>query len=55
MRALRGFFLASWFAATCLAQGVDIYNAKATDFVKATERVYRGTVAASGLRVEVRP
>jgi predicted acyl esterase len=30
---------------------VDIYNAKLTDFVKATERVYRG----SAVKVYVRP
>lgn len=35
-------------------QFVDIYNAKTTDFVKATERVYRSAGAASGVRVEVR-
>ncbi len=32
----------------------DIYNAKAADFVKATERVYRTANAASCLKVEVR-
>ena len=34
---------------------VDIYNAKLTDFVKATERVYRGAGALSGIKVNVRP
>jgi predicted acyl esterase len=34
---------------------VDIYNARLTDFVKATERVYRGAGALSGLKVNVRP
>ncbi|SPF39449.1 Peptidase S15 [Candidatus Sulfopaludibacter sp. SbA4] len=33
---------------------VDIYNAKAADFVKATERVYRSASAASCVRVRVR-
>ena len=33
---------------------VDIYNAKAADFVKATERVYRSAGAASCLKVGVR-
>jgi predicted acyl esterase len=33
---------------------VDIYNAKAGDFVKATERVYRSGNEASGIRVGVR-
>ena len=33
---------------------VDIYNAKATDFVKATEHVYRGANAPSGVKVDVR-
>ncbi|MBZ5622939.1 MAG: CocE/NonD family hydrolase [Acidobacteriia bacterium] len=33
---------------------VDIYNAKAGDFVKATERVYRSAAAASCVRVGVR-
>jgi putative CocE/NonD family hydrolase len=33
---------------------LDINNAKATDFVKATERVYRSAGAASGLKVLVR-
>jgi putative CocE/NonD family hydrolase len=33
---------------------VDIYNAKTTDFVKATQRVYRGMGAASGVKVGVR-
>jgi putative CocE/NonD family hydrolase len=33
---------------------VDIYQAKASDFVKATERVYRGTGAGSCLKVYVR-
>ena len=33
---------------------VDIYNAKLTDFVKATERVYRGAGASSGVKVNVR-
>ena len=33
---------------------VDIYNAKLTDFVKATERVYRGAGALSGVKVNVR-
>ena len=34
---------------------VDIYNARLTDFVKATERVYRGPAALSGIKVNVRP
>ena len=34
---------------------VDIYNAKLTDFVKATERVYRGAGALSGVKVHLRP
>jgi hypothetical protein len=34
---------------------VDIYNARSTDFVKATERVYRGAGALSGVKVNVRP
>jgi len=33
---------------------VDIYNAKATDFTKATERVYHSSNAASCVRVNVR-
>ena len=33
---------------------LDIYNAKLTDFVKATERVYRGAGAPSGVKVSVR-
>ena len=33
----------------------DIYNARAADFVKATERVYRFAGAASALKVNVRP
>jgi uncharacterized protein len=33
---------------------VDIYNAKASDFGKATEHVYRSAGAASGLKVYVR-
>jgi putative CocE/NonD family hydrolase len=33
---------------------VDIYNARLTDFVKATERVYHGPGAASGIKVNVR-
>jgi putative CocE/NonD family hydrolase len=33
---------------------VDIYNARATDFVKATQRVYRGSGAASGVKIRVR-
>ena len=33
---------------------VDIYNARLTDFVKATERVYRGAGALSGVKVNVR-
>ena len=33
---------------------VDIYNARIADFVKATERVYRGAGAASGVKVGVR-
>jgi hypothetical protein len=35
-------------------QFVDIYNARAADFVKATERVYRMANAASGVRINVR-
>jgi putative CocE/NonD family hydrolase len=34
---------------------VDIYNARLTDFVKATQRVYRGPAASSGIKVNVRP
>ena len=34
---------------------VDIYNAKTTDFEKATQRVYRGASAASSLKINVRP
>ncbi len=33
---------------------VDIYNARTTDFTKATERVYRGAGAPSGVKVRVR-
>jgi putative CocE/NonD family hydrolase len=33
---------------------VDIYNAKASDFVKATERVYRTAAAPSSVKVNVR-
>ena len=33
---------------------LDIYNAKATDFAKATERVYRGANAPSGVKANVR-
>jgi putative CocE/NonD family hydrolase len=33
---------------------VDIYNAKASDFVKATQRIYRGPAALSGIKVNVR-
>jgi hypothetical protein len=33
---------------------VDIYSAKAPDFVKATQRVYRGAAAASCVKVNVR-
>ena len=33
---------------------LDIYSAKTSDFVKATQRVYRSTGAASGVRVNVR-
>jgi putative CocE/NonD family hydrolase len=33
---------------------VDIYNAKTTDFVKATQRVYRSAGSASAVRVSVR-
>jgi putative CocE/NonD family hydrolase len=33
---------------------LDIFNAKTTDFVKATQRVYRGTGAASSLKINVR-
>jgi putative CocE/NonD family hydrolase len=33
---------------------VDIYNAKTSDFMKATERVYRSAGSASGVRVSVR-
>jgi hypothetical protein len=35
-------------------QFVDIYNARPTDFVKATERVYRMANAASGVKINVR-
>jgi putative CocE/NonD family hydrolase len=35
-------------------QFLDIYNARATDFIKATQRVYRTADATSGLRVHVR-
>ena len=34
---------------------VDIYNAKLTDFVKATERVYRGSALKVNVRSEPRP
>jgi len=34
---------------------VDIYNAKTTDFVKATQRIYRTPAAPSGVKVNVRP
>jgi putative CocE/NonD family hydrolase len=46
----------SWFplADRNPQQFLDIYNAKTTDFVKATERVYRSANAASGVRVGVR-
>jgi hypothetical protein len=33
---------------------VDIYNTKASDFVKATERVYRTAAAPSSVKVNVR-
>jgi len=36
-------------------QFVDIYNARTTDFMKATERVYHATSAASGVKINVRP
>jgi uncharacterized protein len=35
-------------------QFVEINNAKASDFVKATQRVYRSTAAPSGMKVGVR-
>jgi len=46
----------SWFplADRNPQQFLDIYNAKVTDFVKATQRVYRSAGAASGLKVLVK-
>ena len=34
---------------------VDIYNAKPTDFKKATQRVYRSGAQASGIELQVLP
>ena len=34
---------------------VDIYNAKITDFVKATQRIYRTPAAPSSIKINVRP
>ena len=46
----------SWFPLADLnpQKFVDIYSAKRSDFVKATQRVYRSAGAASGVRVNVR-
>jgi hypothetical protein len=47
----------SWFplADRNPQQFLDIYNAKASDFIKATQRVYRMTAGPSGVKVGVRP
>jgi len=46
----------SWFPLTDRnpQKFVDIYNARTADFVKATQHVYRGAAAASGLKIRVR-